>query len=37
MPTSSGCCKNYVRHLENALEIENTGILPEEVIFYAFG
>lgn len=37
MPTSSGCCKNYVSHLENALEMENAGSLPEEVTFHAFG
>lgn len=37
MPTSSGCCKNYISHLENVLEMKNAGILPEEVISHAFG
>lgn len=37
MPTSSGCFKSYRSHLENALEIENVGILQEEVISHAFG
>lgn len=31
MPTSSGCCKNYPSRLENALEMENAGILPEDL------
>lgn len=37
MPTSSGCCKNYVRHLENALEMENAVIPSEEKTFHSFG
>lgn len=35
--TSSACWKNYISNLENALEMENAGILPEEVISHAFG
>lgn len=37
MPTSSGCCKNYISPLENVLEMENADILPKEVMSHAFG